>query len=281
MKRAFIFPFLILAGNLFGQISEPNLYEVSKAFKKIYTDNQKNFIIAYDMGKYLDPAGVGSSIRKTDTLFLQSDNSYKGKEFKIENITNQLYITSLTKKKSKQYKLSIVENRKTAYQDLNNAYYLDNYFAMSERLNKKYELNHYSFRNGFYSWEKATNKEINYLEFRKLADTEIQQTEDSISKRQEQLVTQTKYLVDNVDKLTYAEFKDGIIRIPAEFAYQSSYYKTVVNKISKSKQDYVITLYKDFPENRTLIEFAIEKDKPLLQKLKAIKKSENNLAKKK
>ena len=281
MKKIYILPFLLFAGNLFGQITEPHLYEVSKAFKKIYTDKHENFIVVFDMGKYLDKAGVGSSIRKTDTLFLQLDNNYKGKEFKIENISNQLYITSLTEKKSKKYELNIVESRKIAYQDLNNAYYLDNYFAMSERLNKKYELNHYSFRNGFYTWEKITNKEINYIEFRRIVDNEIQKTEDSISKRQEQLVTQTKYLIDNVDKLTYAEFKDRISKIPAEFAYQSSYYKTVVSKISKSKEDYAISLYKDFPENRTLIEFAVEKDKPLLQRLKAIQKSEKSLATKK
>ena len=281
MKKIYILPLLIFAGNLFGQTNEPNLYEVSKAFKKIYADKYENFIVAFDIGKYLDKAGVGSSIRKTDTLFLQSDKSYKGKEFIIENITNQFYITKLTEKKSKKYKLNIVEKRKTAYQDLNNAYYLDNYFAMSERLNKKYELNHYSFRNGFYNWEKTNNKEINFLDFRKIVDNEIQKTEDSISKRQEQLVTQTKYLIDNVNRLTYAEFKDSITKIPAEFVYQSSYYKTVVSKISKSKQDYVISLYNDFPENRALIEFAVEKDKILLQKLKAIRKSKKDLATKK
>jgi hypothetical protein len=281
MKRIYILPFLIFSGNLFGQITEPNLYEVSKAFKKIYADKHENFIVVFDMGKYLDKAGVGSSIRKTDTLVLQSDNSYKGKEFKIETISNQLYVTSLTEKKSKKYELNIVESKKIAYQDLNNAYHLDNYFAMSERLNKKYDLNHYSFRNGFYSWENTTNKEINYIDFRKIADSEMQNIQDSISKRQDQLVAQTKYLIDNIDKLTYTEFKDSIRKIPAEFAYQSSYYKTVVSKISKSKQDYVISLYKDFPENRTLIGFAVEKDKALLQKLKAIQKSENNLAKKK
>ena len=281
MKRVCILPFLIFAGNLFGQIPAQNLYRVSNAFKKIYTDKYENHIVAFDMGKYLDKAGVGLSIRKTDTLYLQADNSYKGKEYKIENTNNQFYISSLTEKKSKKYKLNIVEKIKAAYQDLNNAYYLDNYFAMSDRLNKKFELNHHSFRNGYFNWEKITDKEINYLEFRKITDIEIQKTEDSISKRQESLITKTNYLIDNIDKLTYAEFKDSISKIPAEFAYQSSYYKTIVNKISKNKQDYVILLYKDFPENRTLIMFAVEKDKPLVHKLKALDKRENNSAKKK
>jgi hypothetical protein len=270
MKKNCILPFLLFTVNLFGQITKPNLYEVSKAFKKIYTDHHENFIVAFDMASYLDKAGSGSSIRKADTLFLQSDKSYKGKEFKIENITSQLYITSLTEKKSKKYKLNICENIKIASQDLNNAYYLDCYFAMSERLNKKYKLNHFSFRNGFYSWEKVANKEINYIEFRKIADNEIQKTEDSISKRQEQLLSQTKYLVDNIEKLTYAEFKDSISKIPAEFPYQSSYYRTTVSEISKIKQDYVFSLYKDFPNNRALIEFAVEKDKTLVKKLKAM-----------
>jgi hypothetical protein len=281
MKRIFFLPFLLSAGNLFGQTSEPNLYQLAKPFKKTYADVHDNFIVAFDMGKYLDKAGVGSSITKTDTLYLQSDNIYKGKEFNIENVANQLYITSLTEKKTKKYKLDIVQSKKIVYQDLNNAYYLDNYFAMAERLNKKYELNQFSFRNGFYSWKGVRDKEINYLKFRNIVDNLIRKTEDSISKRQDQLVSQTKYLIDNIDKLTYPEFKDSISKIPAEFSYQSSYYKTVVSEISKTNQEYVISLYKDFPENRTLIEFAVEKDKPLLQKLKAIQKSESNLAKKK
>jgi hypothetical protein len=276
MKKNCILPFLLCTVNLFGQVTKPNLYEVSKAFKKIYADNHENFIVAFDMGKYLDKAGVGSSIRKTDTLFLQSDKSYKGKEFKIENIISQLYIASLTEKKSKKYKLNISENIKIASQDLNNAYYLDSYFAMSERLNKKYKLNYFSFRNGFHSWEKVANKEINYIEFRKIADNEIQKTEDSISKRQEQLLSQTKYLVDNIEKLTYAEFKDSISKIPAEFPYQSSYYRATLSEISKIKQDYVISLYKDFPNNRALIEFAVEKDKTLVKKLKAMLKREKS-----
>jgi hypothetical protein len=233
------------------------------------------------MGGYLDKAGIGASIRRTDTLYQQSDNSFKGKEFKIENNNNVFYITSLTEKKSKKYKLNTCSDNKLAFQDLNNAYYLGSYFAMSDRLNKKYELNHFGFRNGFYTWKTMANKEINYLAFRKIADIEIQKTEDSISKRQEQLVTRTRYLIDNADKLDYAAFKDSISKIPAEFASQSSYYKTVISEVSKSKQDYVIQLYKDFSENRSLIELAVEKDKPLQQKLKAIQKSEDNLTRKK
>ena len=281
MKIIYILLLLLFARNLFGQTTEPNIYEVSKAFKKIYADKYEKYVVVFDMGRYLDKAGVGSSIIKTDTLHLQVGNNYIGKEFKIESIANQLYIKSFTNKKSKTYKLDIVAKRKTAYQDLNNAYYLSNYFAMSERLNKKYDLNYYSFRNSFYGWEKITNKEINYLDFRKIIDNEIKKTEDSISNRQNQLLTQTKYLIDNIDKLTYYEFKDGISKIPAEFVYQGSYYNTVVNKISKSKQEYIIALYKDFPEKRTLIEFAVEKDKALVQKLKSIQKSEINLATKK
>lgn len=281
MKQVFILPILLFAGSLFGQTSEPNLHQITKPFRKIYTHTHENFIVVFDMGKYLDKAGVGSSIRKTDTLYLYPDYSYKGKEFKIDNVNNQPYIRSLTDKKTKRYKLDIVENSKTTFQDLNNAYYLDNYFAMSKRLNKKYELNHFSFRGGFYSWEQIAEKDINYLEFRNIVANLIRKVEDSISKRQDQLVMQTKYLINNVDKMTYAEFKDSISKIPAEYAYQSSYYKTVVREISKGKQEYTISLYKDFPENRTLIEFAVEGDKALRQKLKAIQKSETNLAKKK
>jgi len=281
MKRLVAFSLLLITANMFGQTSEPSLYEVSKPFKQVYADKHENFIVAFDMGRYLDKAGVGSSIEKTDTLVLQPDKSYKGKSFKVEQSNNQLYISSLHEKKSKNYKLEIVENTKDAHYNLNNAYYLDNYFAMTARLNKKFELNHYEFRSGFANWEKLPNKDMSYLEFRKFADRIIRQLEDSISEKQEYSTALINYLIANAENLDYVNFKDSLSKIQAEFPFKSSYYKTVINKISKSNPEFVVSLYKDFPENRTLIEFAVEKDKALLKKLKAQQKSEMERTKKK
>jgi len=281
MKRLFQFPFLLITANVFAQTSQPNLYEVSKPFKQLYVDKHESFIVAFDMGRYLDKAGVGSSIEKTDTLFLQLDKSYQGKSFKVQENNNQLYIAGLNEKKLKHYKLEIAENTKDATYHLNNAYYLDNYFAMADRLNRKFELNHYDFRNGFANWEKLPNKEMNYLEFRKFTDKTIREIEDSISKRQEYLTTLIDYLVTNAETLDYLSFKDSLSKMPAEFPYKSSYYKTVINRISKSTPELVVSLYKDFPHNRILIELAVEKDKALLQRLKAEQKNEMKLTKKK
>ncbi len=96
----------------------------------------------------------------------------------------------------------------------------------------------------------------------------MQETEARISKRQEELVRKTNYLIATVDRLAYADFKDSIRKIPAAFLHQSSYYTTVINKISRIKPDYVVLLYKDFPENRTLIEFAVENDKIVRRRFK-------------
>lgn len=280
MKSVFILLNFLFAGQLFGQTLEPDFHHFKNPFRKIYTHTQGNFIVVFDMGNHTDKAGIGSSIRNIDTLYLQPDSSYEGKRFRIENAGNQLYIISRTEKKDRRYKLEVANDRKVVFQDLNNAYYLDNYFAMSTRLNERYELNHFDFRNGFFSWKQLAEKGISYLEFRKIVDSMIIKIEDSVSKRQDQLVTQMKYVIGNVDSMSYSEFKESISKIPAEYAYQSSYYKTAVREISKSKQDYVILLYKDSPENRTLIEFAVEEDKALRQKLKAIQKNENKSPKK-
>ena len=281
MKKVFILSILLISGKLFGQTREQNLFKVSKTFKKIYADKFENYFVAFEMGSYLDKAGIGSAIRTTDTLFLQPDNTYNGKLFKVEESKSQLYILSLTEKKSKRYKLDKVDSLKIAYYDLNNAYYLGEYFAMSNRLNRKFELNHHSFRIGFYNWKFFLNNKINYLEFRKYTNKAIQEIEDSISIRQEYLTLLTNYLTTNIETIEYSNFRDTINKIPAEFAYQSSYYKNVVEKISKIKPDYVVSLYKEFPQNRTLIEFAVEKDKTLRRILKDINKSESILAKKK
>ena len=281
MKIVYILSILLVAGKLFGQTFEQNLFEVSKAYKKIYADKSEKFIVAFDMGKYLDKAGIGSAIRSTDTLFLQPDNTYKGKLFKVEEKNSQLYILSLTEKKFKKHKLNKVDTLKNAYYNLNNAYYLENYFAMSNRLNKKFELNHHSFREGFYDWKNILNNKINYLEFRKYADKIIREIEDSISVRQEYLTSLTNYLTTNIENISYSKFRDSINKIPAEFAFQSSYYKNVIEKISKTKPDYVVSLYKEFPKNRTLIKFAVEKNKTLISSLNNINKSESVLIKKK
>lgn len=151
---------------------------------------------------------------------------------------------------------------------------------MSERLNRKYELNHFSFRNGFYSWNEIAEKDIYYLEFRNIVDNLIRKIEDSISLQQDQFISRTKDLIKNVENMAYTEFKNSINKIPAEYPHKSNYYITVVREISKNKKEYVISLYKDFPGNRELIELAVDDDRALRQKLKDIRKNEFNVAKK-
>lgn len=281
MKKILPILLLVISSQLYGQRPAPDFLETDKRSIKFYAEKYQDFAIVYKMGGYIDKAGTGSSISELDSLFLQTDNNFKGKKFKIESIQNKLYISSLLKKKSKKHKLKKIENFELLIYNLNNAYYLDEYFAMTKRLNNNYVLNHHDFRIGFKNWKNLTNKKIAPNDFKIFVNKEIQKTEDSISNYQETLVKQTNFLINNIEKIDYPEFKNGLTKIPAEYPYKSSYYKHVVSRISRRKPEYVISLYKDFPENKSIIEFAVEKQNSLIQKLKAIQKNEVKLSRKK
>ena len=96
----------------------------------------------------MDKAGSGPVIQKIDTLDKSSSTQYFSNDHQlvVDGKNQQLRVSN------KVLPLASV-NTSLAYFDLNKAYYLTMYFGLSDTLNKKYPLYHYSFRNGFYSWD--------------------------------------------------------------------------------------------------------------------------------
>jgi hypothetical protein len=234
-----------------------------------YVSMDNSAAIVYEMGKYMDKAGMGYSIIKTDTLARQPDGTYSGNGSRITRENNRLYlITQL--KKTRKLPIDTVRSLAVFNNNLNNAYYLDSYFRMSRELNQSYPLNHHSFRNGYRTWNELLNKETDHLQFREFADNHIMNTRDSIGQLQDRYTALTNYIVQNISTLDYTTLKDSLVKLPAEYAYQSSYYRTVINAAATQKPEFFFRLAEEFPANRQLIFSSVENDKELFSRMKAV-----------
>ena len=223
----------------------------------------------YEMGSYLDKAGSGYSIRSTDTLIRQSDGVYTGKNTKVFS-ENKIVFLETQNKKTKKFIVDTSANLTMVNTNLNNAYYLDNFFSMCDELNKTYPLNHYSFRNGFSFWRDLQNKESDHLLFRIFANNKLKDIKDSISSVQNQYVALTNNLIQNIKTIEYTILKDSLTKLPADFRGTSWYFGTVINEISKHRPDFFFRLAEDLPNNRNVIFTAVEDDKQVLQNLKDV-----------
>lgn len=246
-----------------------HLFQTNSKTHLYYVDLSNTDGKVYTMGGYLDKAGEGYSLRSTDTLFRQTDGTYTGNNIQIATESNKLYLVTESKK-TKKFLLETVESLNAANHNLNNAYYLDHYFKMSDELNKMYPLNHHSFRNGFYAWEALPNKDIDYLQFRDFANKRLKEIQDSISKIQDSYVALSNYIIQNIKTLHYDVLRDSLTKLPAEYKSLSWYYGTVINEVARQRPEYFFKLAEDFPANRHLIFFAPENNKDVIAGLRAV-----------
>jgi len=223
----------------------------------------------YALGSYLDKAGTGYSLVATDTVERQPDGSYAGKDVQIVSENERLYLVTASNN-GKRFSLAPVKSLDITNNKLNNAYYLDHYFQMSEELNKAYPLYQHSFRNGFSSWKKLQNKEITHEQFRGFVDQHLQKFKDSIVQAQNRYVVLTNYIISNLKTFDYTPLRDSLVKLPAEYKYQSWYFGTVINEVSKQRPEYFFRLAEDFPANRSLIFGAVEDNKEVIRELKLV-----------
>lgn len=219
---------------------------------------------------HLDKAGRGYSIIHSDTLVKQEGGTYKGRNTEIIREGDQLYLVSGWNKKRKKSSLEAVNDPATVNNNLNNAYYLDHYFDMSDELNKAYPLNHHSFRGGYYTWKQLSNTNIDHQEFKNFTDKRLKEIKDSVIRVNDTYVALTNYLVQNMASLDYNTVKDSLARLPAEYRGTSAYYSTVVNAMSRQKPAWFFQLAQDYPNDRSIIYMAADEGKEAEKGLKAV-----------
>lgn len=259
--------FIIIFSLYFQAFGQKTVYyKTTKKHKLYYIEISGEIAKVYKMGVYFDKAGSGSAIIKLDTLINNIENEFIGKTYSLFKENDNFILKT---ENSKKFNTEIVED-KTAYRTLNNAYFLKSYFDLSDSLNYKFPLNHYSFRNGYYAWNKLSNKDFNLEEFKKYTDLETQTIYDSIFNIQTRLTKTTNFITENVREASYSVLKDSISTLPITYRPQSGYFDKSVYQISKANPEYFYKLLQDFPASKNFIYSAIEKDNELVKQLKQV-----------
>jgi hypothetical protein len=247
MRLSIIILTLLVSTNIFGQ----NTFLKTTGKNNLhYLELSNDNVLVYKMGRYFDKAGSGSAIILTDTLILTKENEFKGKQYSLIKI--ETYYTLLAEN-GKEYEAEPENDLKKVNSELNNAYYLKSYFGLSDKLNNEFPLYHYTFRNGYYAWEKHLNKTICQNEFIEQTDKEIAIIYDSISRKQAEFTKTTIFITDNVSQANYTTLKDSISTLPIDYRPQSGYFDKSVYQISKANPENFYKLLQDFPTSVKLI----------------------------
>ena len=272
MKSFFVILFLIILHFIaIGQNSSETVFLTPKSkasFRYVELNNTGGRI--YQMGRYLDKAGVGYSIRNSDTLNRKGEDRYVGKNTDLIKENSTFYLLTSRKNKPLKILLDTVANLTEAYTILNNAYYLDHFMLMCRELNKTYPLNDYSFRIGFRKWDALPGKSLDPVQFRPFADAKLKEIKDSVVLVQNRLVAITNNLISRIRTIEYSSLKDSLGLLPAIYGLESQYFQTVVNEVSKQRPEYFFRLAEDFPDSRNIFFSYAENNKQVMANLKAV-----------
>lgn len=266
MKNVIALLLLFVNGVVNAQQHEPNFYQLKKFGQFFYADKMDKHLLVFRMGRYIDKAGSGPSIISCDTLYLLSENFYKGKKYAVKERESKLFFYRLSKPGS-EYEMSKVEDTKHVCKELNNAYYLEKFFAMCRKFDGNASAYYYSSHSGFAQWEKIVDKEMNYITFRKIADENIEKLADSVVNNQSLLFKQANYLLKNTETVSYNEFAALVTNLGVEHSRLNKYFDSIINKFALIKRDYVVRLYKEYPDLRSSILFAINNNKAFRKEL--------------
>ncbi len=251
------------------QISGQNVTYLKTTGKKNlhYLEFNMDNVKVYKMGSYFDKAGSGSAIILIDTLILTKENEFKGKQYSL--FKNETHFTLLTDN-GKKYETERENDLNKVNSELNNAYCLKSYFDMSNKLNKEFPLYHYTFRYGYYAWEKQPNKTISHDKFIIQTNQEMVIIYDSISRKQTSLTKTTNFITTNVRQANYSILKDSMSTLPIDYRPQSGYFDKSVYQMVKANPEYFYKLLQDFPTCKEFIYFAVDQDKGLIKQLKQV-----------
>jgi len=239
-------------------------YKTSKKQNVHYATLNDSFAIVYKMGYYKDKAGTGPAVLKTDTLVRISGQDFKGKSYLISKQAGILYLMTENAKKNT---LVTEPDMSKVNTELNNAYFLKSYFALSDKLNKEFPLNHYSFRNGYYAWDRITKRNISHHEFIRQTDKEINSVYDSISNKQQLFTNTARFIKENAGRTDYSFLRDSLFKLPVEFCPRSCYFSKSVYQLAKADPKNFYKILEDFPDYKTIIYFAVDEDKELVRRL--------------
>lgn len=236
-----------------------------------YVELSELSAFVYSIGQLWDKAGTGYKLLGMDTLSRQHDGNYFGSTIRIHT-KEERALLEITHKKPKNHVLDTLENPLPMYFKLNNAYFLNAYFAMTVQINKRYPLNHYSYRNSFDTWDnlKPDEKKLAHSQFRSFADNFIKIKRDSICVVQDVFVSLTNNLLSRINEIEYDSLKEVLTSLPVEYKGRSWYFGTIVNEVSKKHPEFYFRIAEDFSEDRSIVFTAAEDNKEVISNLKNV-----------
>jgi|GEM_PF-3429830 len=222
----------------------------------------------FKMGSYLDKAGSGFSIISVDTLLQQTNDVFANDKVQMRK-QGDVYEVTL---QEKQFNLKTADAEKVKT-DINNGYYLKNYFAMADELNKEYQMQDYSFRIGFWSWphiaEERKSQDID--QFSAFTDALLQQIRDSVGRQHTAYENITGTLLEKMSTIDYNALLDGLKQLPAEWAGSSLYFSTVIHEVSAKRPEFFFRLAQDLPASqRSLIFYSASTKREVKDKLREV-----------
>lgn len=157
---------------------------------------------------------------------------------------------------------------------------MKNLQIMSDSLHQKFPLYYYHYDHSFYQ----KLDQLPYIKspheiFAPSANKHIKAIFDSVSIIQTKFVATTNYIIDHAHQSDYSTLKDSLKKLPIEYRSRSNYFGKSVYQLSKANPNSFYRILEDFPQDKTIIYFAVEDDKELVKTLKKIEG--NDLEKKK
>lgn len=252
-----------------AQASDNRLFlETSKKANHYYVDLGEMDALVFEVGMFPHGPEMGCRIKRIDTLVRQSDGAYIGGMTKIMKKKDAFFLIHESNKK-KEMSLVNVADSASANTQLNNAYYLDRYLAMSKEVDYAYPLWNASWSR-FETWRQLSNKEINYKAFRIFTDERMKFMKDSIVEAQSRYTALMNHLLQNVATINYISLRDSLDKLPVD--YSSSYFQKVVHEVAKKQPEFFFQLAEDsvFKRQSYIFDSIGSREKEVLAKLKLV-----------
>jgi hypothetical protein len=225
--------------------------------------------IVFVLEEWMDKGFGGYRLIFSDTLQRQDATAayrYVGKSMKIQNEGGraQLIFTGETSK-PERLKIDTAYIQGDVLFKINNAYWWSGVVKVTEEINNKFPLHHYSFRNGLAIREGFRNKETDYGAFKKFADQKILAIRDSVERDQVAHTKITEDIVANISTMSYETLKDYTQKLPIE--YETEYFSVVVNAICMNRPEFFFRLADELPKKKQQLFDAVDTNRIILKKL--------------
>lgn len=200
------------------------------------------------------------------------DQPFFGKYSSIDRIRDQYFLRLYRPgmRKGRKFKLDTVVVREAANKEINQGIWWNRFLDMVDKFNKKYPLQHYSFRNGFMLWDSIQYMKIDYRDFPVRADQVIGKIRDSLIHLNAPRAELSGDLIENAGRYDYDTLKRRMLQLPMEYRSHSAYLSAVLLAVADRRPEFFFRLCEDLPENREMFFFTVFTDKKIRRKIKRV-----------